>query len=59
MLLKIAKETEPFFNSQYFSFNWTVFIVSSLFVLLSLFALDYYSGWKIIISKFRNLKLNK
>jgi hypothetical protein len=59
MLLKIAKETEPFFNSQFFSFNWTAFIISSLFVFISLYVLDYHSGWKIILRKFRNLKTKK
>jgi hypothetical protein len=56
MLLKLAEETEPFFKSQFYSFNWTVFIISSLFVFVSLYALDYYSGWKTIISKLRENK---
>lgn len=60
-LLDYAKESEPFFFSDYFSFNWSVFIIVFIICLGSLMYLGRNTYWqklKILLDDFHNKNIS-
>ena len=55
LTLEFARKQEPFFSSEYFSFNWVAFILVTVACLLCLMSIDYFDLWPKAKEKVKSL----